>query len=185
MRTGRQRQQIACAWILSELGERCRRDRLSSLTYATGWSEAKRRARRSPRSGRLNLAGGLSPLRLSEIALAWSLRPSARIAIENSAKFLNYFCSDSLAPARECFACGSGRAFLFPSSTHRGYFEHVGPFNLRFCHGVEYRPRTESRFQLHNPISTHSDCGLMAPLCMVLPPVRMRTSPIVERPSDP
>jgi hypothetical protein len=87
---------------------------------------------------RLNRARALAPLRLPKIGLT-RVRPSARIAIQNFAEFVNHFDSDPLAPARECFACGSRRAVLFPSSTHHCYFKRVGPFNLRVCHGVEYR----------------------------------------------
>jgi hypothetical protein len=55
---------------------------------------------------------------------------------------VQHFCSNPNTPAGKGFACGSGRAFLFPSSTHRGYFEHVGPLNLCVCHGLEYRRTT-------------------------------------------
>ena len=65
---------------------------------------------------------GACALRLAEIAFA-RIGPSAPIAIEDFAEFVEHFCSNSDTPAGKCFACGSGRAFLFPSSTHRGNFK--------------------------------------------------------------
>ena len=70
----------------------------------------------------LHRATALAPLRLAEIAFA-RIGPSAPIAIEDFAEFVEHFCSNSDTPAGKCFACGSGRAFLFPSSTHRGNFK--------------------------------------------------------------
>jgi hypothetical protein len=59
----------------------------------------------------------LAPLRLAKITLA-RIGPSALIAIKHFAQFVEHFCSNPKAPAGESFACGSSRAFLFPSSAH-------------------------------------------------------------------
>ena len=63
----------------------------------------------------------LAPLRLAKITFA-RIGPSAPIAIKDFAQFVKHFCSNPKAPAGERFARGSGRAFLFPSSTHCGNF---------------------------------------------------------------
>ena len=55
----------------------------------------------------------LAPLRLPEIALA-RVRPSARVAAEDVAQFVNYFSPNSLAPARKGLARRFSRA-LTPS----------------------------------------------------------------------
>src|SRR4029077_14397386 len=82
----------------------------------------------------LHRATALAPLRLAEIAFA-RIGPSAH------AEFVEHFCSNSDTPAGKCFACGSGRAFLFPSSTHRGNFQQVRAFSFCFRHGLEYYRR--------------------------------------------
>ena len=84
----------------------------------------------------LHCARALTPLRLAEIALA-RIRPSAPIVIKDFAEFVEHFCFNPDTPAGKSFACGSGRAFLFPSSTHRGNFEQVRPLNFRFRHNLE------------------------------------------------
>ena len=84
----------------------------------------------------LNRTGALAPLGLAEIALA-RIGPSAPIAVKDLAEFVERFCSNPNTPAGKGFACGSGRAFLFPSSTHRGNFQQVRPLNLRFWHRLE------------------------------------------------
>jgi hypothetical protein len=78
----------------------------------------------------------LAPLRLAEIALT-GIRPPAVIAIKDFAEFVEHFRSDPDTPTDKSFACGSGRAFFLPSSTHRGDFEQVRTFILRFRHGLE------------------------------------------------
>jgi hypothetical protein len=78
----------------------------------------------------------LAPLRLAEIALT-GIRPPAVIAIKDFAEFVEHFRSDPDTPTGKSFACSSGRAFFFPSSTHRGNFEQVRTFILRFRHGLE------------------------------------------------
>ena len=75
-------------------------------------------------------------LGLAEIALA-RIGPSASIVIKDFAQFAKHFCSNPKAPAGKGFACGSGRAFLFPSSTHRGNFQQVRAFRFCFRHGLE------------------------------------------------
>jgi hypothetical protein len=54
---------------------------------------------------------------------------------------VQHFCSNPNTPAGKGFACGSGRAFLFPSSTHRGNFQQVRAFSFCFRHGLEYYRR--------------------------------------------
>ena len=78
----------------------------------------------------------LAPLRFAEIALT-GIRPPAAIAIKNFAEFAEHFRSDPGTPTGKSFACSSDRAFFFPSSTHRGNFEQVRTFILRFRHGLE------------------------------------------------
>ena len=84
-----------------------------------------------------------APLRLPEIALA-RVRPSARVAAEDVAQFVNYFSPDSLSPARKGLACRPSRALLLPSSAHHGNLDRVGPvsFCLYLCHAVECRRPT-------------------------------------------
>ena len=84
----------------------------------------------------LHCARALTPLRLAEIALA-RIGPSAPIVIKDFAEFVEHFCFNPDTPAGKSFACGSGRAFLFPSSTHRGNFAQVRPLNFRFRHNLE------------------------------------------------
>jgi hypothetical protein len=84
----------------------------------------------------LHCARALTPLRLAEIALA-RIRPSAPIVIKDFAEFVEHFCFNPDTPVGKSFACGSGRAFLFPSSTHRGNFEQVRPLDFRFRHNLE------------------------------------------------
>ena len=78
----------------------------------------------------------LAPLRLAEIALT-GIWPPAAIAIKDFAEFVEHFCSDPGTPTGKSFACGSDRAFFFPSSTHRGNFEQVRTFIPCFRHGLE------------------------------------------------
>jgi len=82
----------------------------------------------------------LAPLRLAEIALT-GIRPPAAIAIKDFAEFVEHFRSDPGTPTGKSFACGSDRAFFFPPSTHRGNFEQVRTFILRFRHGLECHRR--------------------------------------------
>jgi hypothetical protein len=84
----------------------------------------------------LHCARALTPLRPAEIALA-RIGPSAPIVIKDFAEFVEHFCFNPDTPAGKSFACGSGRAFLFPSSTHRGNFQQVRPLNFRFRHNLE------------------------------------------------
>jgi hypothetical protein len=84
----------------------------------------------------LHCARALTPLRLAEITLA-RIGPSAPIVIKDFAEFVEHFCFNPDTPAGKSFACGSGRAFLFPSSTHRGDFEQVRPLNFSFRHNLE------------------------------------------------
>jgi hypothetical protein len=65
------------------------------------------------------------------------IRPPAAIAIKDSAEFVEHFRPDPGTPTGKSFACSSGRAFFLPSSTHRGNFEQVRSFMLRFRHGLE------------------------------------------------
>jgi|ERR1700733_2283735 len=85
----------------------------------------------------------LAPLRLPEIALA-RVRPSARVAAEDVAQFVNYFSPDSLSPARKGLARRPSRALLLPSSAHHGNLARVGPVGLRLClcHGAKCRRPT-------------------------------------------
>ena len=84
----------------------------------------------------LHCARALTPLRLAEIALA-RIGPSAPIVIKDFAEFVEHFCFNPDTPAGKSFAGGPGRAFFFPSSTHRGNFEQVRPLNFRFRHNLE------------------------------------------------
>jgi hypothetical protein len=84
----------------------------------------------------LHCARALTPLRLAEIALP-RIGPSAPIVIKDFAEFVEHFSFNPDTPAGKSFACGSGRAFLFPSSTHRGNFEQVRPLTFRFRHNLE------------------------------------------------
>jgi hypothetical protein len=79
--------------------------------------------------GRLKCSPAFAPFRFAKIAFAW-IGPSALIAIENFAQFVERFRSDPQAPAGESFAGGSSRAFLFPSNAHRGNFQQV---RMCFC----------------------------------------------------
>jgi hypothetical protein len=76
-------------------------------------------------------------LRRSGLPRSRLLRPPAVIAIKDFAEFVEHFRSDPDTPTGKSFACSSGRAFFFPSSTHRGNFEQVRTFILRFRHGLE------------------------------------------------
>ena len=67
------------------------------------------------------------------------------IAIEDFAEFVEHFRSDPDTPTGKSFACSSGRAFFFPSSTHRGNFEQVRTFILRFRHGLECHRGLQNR----------------------------------------
>ena len=71
---------------------------------------------------RLNRSPAFTPLRFAKITLS-RIGPSALVAIEDFAQFVERFRSDPQAPAGESFAGGSCRAFLFPSSAHRGDFQ--------------------------------------------------------------
>jgi hypothetical protein len=84
----------------------------------------------------LHRARALTPLRLAEIALA-RIGPSAPIVIKDFAELVEHFYFNPDTPPGKSFACGSGRAFLFPSSTHRGNFKQVRPLNFRFRHNLE------------------------------------------------
>jgi hypothetical protein len=97
----------------------------------------------------------LAPLRLPEIALA-RVRPSARVAAEDVAQFVDYFGLNSPAPARKGLARRPSRALLLPSSAHHGNLERVGPvgFRLRLCHVPECRRST-----LKSPLSDPQECG--------------------------
>ena len=84
----------------------------------------------------LHCARALAPLRFTEVALA-RIGPSAPIVIKDFAQFVEHFRSNPDPPAGKSFACSSGRAFLFPSNTHRGNFEQVRSLNFRFRHNLE------------------------------------------------
>jgi hypothetical protein len=85
----------------------------------------------------------LAPLGLPKIALA-RVRPSARVAAEDVAQFVDYIRPNSLAPAGKSLARRPSRALLLPSSAHHGNLERVGPvgFRLCFCHAVKCRRPT-------------------------------------------
>jgi hypothetical protein len=78
---------------------------------------------------RLNRSPAFTPLRFAKITLA-RIGPLAPVVIEDFAKLVEHFRSDPQAPAGESFAGGSRRAFLFPSSAHRGNFQQV---RVCFC----------------------------------------------------
>jgi hypothetical protein len=78
---------------------------------------------------RLKWPPAFAPFRFAEIAFA-RIRPLAPVVIEDFAKLVEHFRSDPQAPAGESFAGGSRRAFLFPSSAHRGNFQQV---RVCFC----------------------------------------------------
>jgi hypothetical protein len=78
-----------------------------------------------------NRSPAFTPLRFAKITLT-GIGPSAPVAIEDFAKFVEHFRSDPQAPAGESFAGGSCRAFFFPSSAHRGNFQQV---RMCFCFG--------------------------------------------------
>ena len=112
---------------------------IKMVTPRGGRVDAHRLRARAPAkdpSSWLNRTRALAPLGLAQIALA-RIGPSAPIAIKDLAEFVKHFCSNPNTPAGKGFACGSGRAFLLPSSTHRVNFQQVRAFRFCFRHGLE------------------------------------------------
>jgi len=155
---------------------RQRRDRHGEVNGSGTASFDNRRPLRKAQHGkshRLILSDhprALAPLRLTKITLA-RIGPSAPIAIKDCAQFVKHFCSNPKAPAGERFARGSGRAFLFPSSTHCGNFQQVRSFNFRFRHRLEcyrrplptpchYKRKISDFFSLQHIVGTWSESAL-------------------------
>jgi transposase len=87
----------------------------------------KTKARKRGQEGRppkrqLKCSPAFAPFRFAKIAFAW-IGPLAPVVIEDFAKLVEHLRSDPQAPAGESFTGGSCRAFLFPSSAHRGDFQ--------------------------------------------------------------